>query len=105
MQELVGTEWTTLRIEPGDEPIIRYEAGRASVTMTLRRLGPTGSSAFGVGVTSPQLSCDKPIPLGDDYMLPVADHIVAMLQNGVGMDRETLLAPVRLMAEIDRLLG
>ena len=104
MQELVGAEWTALRVEPGEEPVIRYEAGRASVAITLRPLGPSGSSAFGVGVTSPQLSCDKPIPLGDDYMLPVADHIAAMLETGRGMDRETLLAPVKLMAEIDALL-
>jgi predicted dehydrogenase len=105
LQELVGTEWSALRVEPGDEPVIRFEAGRAGVTMTLRQLGPGGSSAFGVGVTSPQLHCDKPIPLGDDYMAPVADRIAGMLRDSKGMDRETLLAPVRLMAEIEALLG
>jgi hypothetical protein len=73
--------------------------------MTLRPLGPTGASAFGVGVTAPQLSCDKPIPLSDDYMAPVADRIAAMLRSGQGMDRTTLLAPVRLMADIEALLG
>jgi predicted dehydrogenase len=104
MQELVGTDWSGLRVEPGDEPVISYEAGRASVTMTLHPLGPTGASAFGVGVTAPQLNCDKPIPLGDDYMAPVADRIAAMLRSGQGMDRETLLAPIRLMTAVDALL-
>jgi predicted dehydrogenase len=105
IQELVGTDWRGLRVEAGDEPVIRYQAGPARVTMTLRPLGPTGASAFGVGVTAPQLSCDKPIPLSDDYMAPVADRIAAMLRSGQGMDRTTLLAPVRLMADIEALLG
>jgi predicted dehydrogenase len=102
MQELVGTDWSALRVEPGDEPVIHYETGRASVTLALRPLDPNGgSSAFGVGVTSPQLTCDKPIPLGNDYMAPVTDRIAAMLRSGNGMERETLLAPIRLMAEIE----
>ena len=102
MQELVGTDWSALRVEPGDEPVIHYETGRASVTLALRSLDPNGgSSAFGVGVTSPQLTCDKPIPLGNDYMAPVTDRIAAMLRSGNGMERETLLAPIRLMAEIE----
>ena len=105
MQELAGTAWSGLHVEPGDDPVIRYDAGRASVTMTLHPLGPSGSSAFGVGVTAPQLSCDNHIPLGDDYMAPVTDHIAAMLRSGRGLDRETLLAPIRMMAEIDALLG
>ena len=103
MQELVGPDWSGLRVEAGDEPVIRYDAGRASVRMTLHPLGPAGSSAFGVGVTAPQLTCDRPIPLGDDYMAPVAARIAGMLQTGQGMDRETLLAPVRLMEEINAL--
>ena len=74
---------------------------RASVTLALRPLDPSGSSVFGVGVTSPQLTCDKPIPLGNDYMAPVTDRIAAMLRSGNGMERETLLAPIRLMAEIE----
>lgn len=104
MQELAGPTWSGLQVERGDEPVIRYDAGRASVTITLRPLGPTGSAAFGVGVTAPQLNCSKPIPLGEDYMAPVVDRIAAMLHTRHGMDRETLLAPILLMAEIDALL-
>ena len=104
MQELVGTDWSELRVEPGDEPVIRYECERASVAMSFRPLGASGASAFGVSVTSPQLKCDKPIPLPDDYMAPVTDHIATMLRTGRGMDRETLLAPIRMMAEIEALL-
>ena len=105
MQELIGPQWSELRVEPGDEPVVRYECGRASVALSFRLLGASGSSAFGVSVKSPQLTCDKPIPLPDDYMAPVTDHIATMLTTGRGMDRETLLAPVRLMAEIDALLA
>lgn len=106
LQELVGTQWSSLRVEPSDHPIIRYEAGRASVTLQLHPLGESGSSAFGVSVQSPQLTCNKPIPLPDDYMAPVTDRIAAMLRTGQGgMDRETLLAPIRMMAEIDALLA
>jgi len=105
MQELVGTQWGNLRVEAGDHPIIRYEAGRAGVTLQLHPLGPSGSSAFGASVKSPQLTCDTPIPLPDDYTAPVTDRIAAMLRTGQGMDRETLLAPIRMMAEIDALLA
>ncbi len=106
MQELLGIEWHGLRIEPGENPLIHYTCGRASVTLSWRPLDAGGSSAFGVSVTSPQLSCDKPIPLPDNYMAPVTDRIAAMLRTGQsGMDRETLLAPIRMMAEIGALLA
>jgi len=105
LHELVGVHWSDLRLEAGDHPVVRYDAGRASVTLHLHPLGPGGSSEFGVSVHSPQLSRDVPIPLGDDYMAPVTDRIAAMLRTGRGMDRETLLAPIRMMAEIDALLG
>jgi predicted dehydrogenase len=105
MQELVGIGWSGLRVEPGDEPVIAYECGRESVAMAFRPLGTSGSSAFGVSVRSSQLACDRPITLPDDYMVPVTDRIAAMLRTGEGgMDRDTLLAPIRMMAEIDALL-
>jgi predicted dehydrogenase len=106
MQELVGPQCRDLRLETGDEPVVRYECGRASVAISFRPLGASGSSAFGVMINSPQLRCDKPIPLPDTYMVPVTDRIATMLRTGQsGMDRETLLAPIRLMAEIDALLA
>jgi predicted dehydrogenase len=107
MQELLGTSWHGLRVERGsDGPVIRYSCGRADVAISLRPLGADGSSAFGVSVTSPQLTCNQPIPLPDDYMAPVTDHIARMLQTGKSeMERETLLAPIRLMAGIDALLA
>lgn len=106
MQELVGPKWSNLRVmAAGDHPVVCYEAGPAIVTLSLHPLGPSGASAFGASVTSRQLSCDQAIPLPDDYMAPVVDHIVTMLRTGEGMDRETLLAPVRLMAEIDALIA
>jgi hypothetical protein len=106
MQELAGTECRALRLEPGDEPVVRYECGRVSVAMRFRPLGDGGSSAFGVSVQSPQLTCDKRITLPDDYMAPVTDRIAAMLRTGHGgMNREALLAPIRLMAEINALLA
>lgn len=105
MQELVGTQWNGLRVEAGEHPTIRYVTGRASVTLQLHPLGASGSSAFGASVRSRQLTCDTPIPLPDDYMAPVTDRIASMLRTSKGMDRGTLLAPVKLMAEIDALLA
>jgi len=105
LQELLGTGWSNLRLEAGDHPTVRYDAGPARVTLQLYPLGPGGSAEFGVSVQSPQLTSDTPIPLGPDYMAPVTDRIAAMLRTGIGMDRETLLAPIRMMAEIEALLG
>lgn len=105
LQELVGTRWSELRRDAGGDPTIRCEAGRASVTLSFRPLGPDGASAFGVAVQSPQLSCDTPIRLPDDYMAPVTDRIATLLRTGQGMDRDTLLAPIRMMTQIDALLG
>ena len=105
LHELVGPLWSDLRVEAGEHLIIHYEAGRASVTLRLQPLGPNGSSAFGVAVHSQQLRCDTPIPLPDDYMAPVVDRIADMLRTGQGMDREALLAPIRMMAEVNGLLG
>jgi predicted dehydrogenase len=105
MQELVGTQWSDLRAEAGDHPTVRYEAGRASVTLRLQPPDPRGSSAFGVSVKSAQLSCETPMPLLHDYMAPVTDRIASMLRTRQGMDRETLLAPIQLMAEINSLLA
>ena len=106
LQELTSTKWSGLRVESGDEPIIRYESGRATVSISFRPLGASGSSAFGVSVRSPVLTCETPIPLPSDYMAPVTDRIATMLQTGQSsMDREALLAPVQMMAEINALLA
>lgn len=102
-QELIGTEWRDLRREPGDAPLFRYDSGRASVTLAFHP-PDAGGAAFGVSVRAPQLSCDRPLVLSDEYMAPVVDRIAAMLRTGQGMRRETLLAPVRMMAEIEALL-
>ncbi len=48
---------------------------------------------------------DAPIALPDDYMLPVVNRIAEMLRSGRGMGRDALLAPVRMMTEINGLLA
>ena len=105
VQELIGTEWTDLRVEAGEHPVVRYRCGRVDATLRFHPLGESGSSDFGASIRSPQLALERKIPLPDDYMLPVVDRIAEMLRTGrSGMSREQLLAPVRLMAEIDALL-
>jgi predicted dehydrogenase len=103
-QELAGTDWRGLRREPGEATRLRYDSARASVTLAFRPPDAHGA-AFGVSVRSPQLRCERPILLSDDYMAPVVDRIAAMLRSGRGMSRETLLAPMRMMEEIEGLLG
>jgi predicted dehydrogenase len=106
VQELIGTSWTNLTLEGNGSPIVRFESGAARVSISFHPLGDSGSSAFGATVASPRLNLDCPIPLGDDYMAPVAEKIAAMLRTGQSsMTREELLAPVKLMAEIDTLLA
>lgn len=107
LQELLGPDWSKLRLEAGGPaPRLRYETGAATVGIAFNPLDESGSSAFGVRLASPRLSREQPIPLGDDYMAPVANRIAAMLTSGrAEMNSEELLAPVRMMAEIDRLLA
>lgn len=104
IQELIGTAWHGLAVEPGDEPKVRFESEGVHATISFRRLGDSGSSAFGVDVRGSAVHLDRPIPLGDDYMLPVCTRIVQMLRTGIGMSRDELLAPVRMMAEMDAFL-
>lgn len=104
-QELIGVEWRKLKLRHDTEPRIQYRSGEASVTLEFRPLGESGSSAFGVEVKAPDVRLVQPVPLGDDYMVPVADQIATMLKTGASpMTHAELLAPVRLMSEIDALL-
>jgi predicted dehydrogenase len=104
-QELVGPAWSDVRVERGNAPIVRYRAGDNDVVLNLRPLGESGSSAFGVTIAAGDTSSEHPIPLGDDYMAPVAEKIAALFSTRRSpMTAEELLAPVTLMAEIDRLL-
>jgi predicted dehydrogenase len=103
-QELLGNEWRKLSRREGNNPTLRYRTGEHTVTLEFRPLSGE-SSDFGVQVESGNVEFQQSIPLGDDYMLPVADQIAAMLRAGKSpMSREALLAPVALMAEIDALL-
>ncbi|MEQ1899436.1 MAG: Gfo/Idh/MocA family oxidoreductase [Devosia sp.] len=107
LQEMLGPDWSNLRLEAGGAaPRLRYETGAASVGIAFNPLDETGSSAFGVRLATLSMAREQPIPLGDDYMVPVANRIAAMLTSGRGaMTAEQLVAPVRMMAEIDRLLA
>ncbi|HWA19607.1 MAG TPA: Gfo/Idh/MocA family oxidoreductase [Devosia sp.] len=106
MQELVGVEWRDMRIEVrGAHPVVRCRCGEIDAALAFHPLGESGSSDFGVRIASPRLTMERRIHLGDDYMLPVVNRIVRMLQSGKGdMTRDQLLAPVRMMAEIGALL-
>lgn len=104
MQELLGTGWTDLSVEAGADPKIRFRCGDAKASMTFHPLGVSGSSAFGATVKAGKVRLEQPIPLPGDYMLPVVNRIAQMLRSGKGMSRDELLAPVRMMAQIEALL-
>ena len=102
--ELVGPEWRDLTQK--GHAAVRYKSGPHRVTLEFRPLGSSGTSEFGVAVKAGRTAFEQSILLGDDYMAPVAAKIAAMLQYGnAPMDREALLAPVRMMAEIEAALG
>ena len=52
------------------------------------------------------LAFKQPIPLGDDYMAPVAAKFAKMIETGRPcLSHDELLAPILLMREIETLLG
>lgn len=105
VQELLGIEWRKLGLASDDPPRVRYKTHEHAVTLEFRPLVEGQSSDFGVMVKAGKIKFQQSIALGDDYMLPVADQIAAMLRNSHSpMSRAELLAPIALMEEIDALL-
>ena len=105
-QEVFGLAWTDLRRATGPHPAVRCQCGRTSITLEFHPLDASGSSEFGVSIAAPDVTFEHPISLPDAYMRPVVDRFAEMLRTGRSpMTRETLLAPLKMMAEIDRLLG
>jgi predicted dehydrogenase len=105
-QELLGPEFRKVKLKGTAEPVISYRAGDSDVTLSFHPLGSSGKSDFGVEVNAKGAKFRQPIPLGDDYMLPVVDQIAAMLRTGVSpMTADELLAPLALMEEIEVLLA
>ena len=106
VQELLGVDWKKLKRKSGSSPAVQFRANGATVTLEFLRLGPAGNSAFGVEVVAKGLGFKQPIPLGNDYMAPVAAKFAKMLETGHAcLSHEELLAPVRLMHEIEALLA
>jgi len=106
VQELLGVDWKKLKRKSGSSPAVQFRANGATVTLEFRPLGPAGNSAFGVEVVAKDLGFKQPIPLGNDYMAPVAAKFAKMLETGHAcLSHEELLAPVRLMHEIEALLA
>jgi predicted dehydrogenase len=103
-QELLGIGWKKLK-RKGEAPTLQFKANGATVLLEFRPLGPSGTSAFGVEVSAKGLAFNQQIPLGDDYMAPVAAKFAKMIESGRPcLSHEELLAPVRLMREIENLL-
>jgi predicted dehydrogenase len=104
VQEICGTAWQDLTLAAGGaEPVFRFRAGQAEVTLSLR----TQSEAPGFGVVLATAAGRQawPIPLPDDYMAPVAARIARMLaEHRARLTAEQMLAPLRFIAEIDSLL-
>lgn len=106
VQELLGISWRKLRRKSGANPAVQFKTNGTTVSLEFRPLGPSGSSAFGVEVDGKGLELKQPIALGDDYMAPVAAKFAKMLETGKPcLSHEELLAPVRLMRELEELLG
>jgi predicted dehydrogenase len=104
-QELLGPDFRHVAVHGSTEPSISYRSGRNSVTLSFHSLGASGHSDFGVEIASKEEDRRHPIPLGDDYMLPVVEQFAAMLRTGASpMTRAELTAPLALMEEIDALL-
>lgn len=104
--ELLGPDIADVRRHSGGAPAVTYRSGDNEVTLSFHAPAPSGQSGFGVEVAAGGVSFRQPIPLGDDYMLPVLDQFAAMLRAGVSpMTREELLAPLRLMEQIETLLA
>jgi predicted dehydrogenase len=101
--ELLGTDWSGLGLSGG--PIVHCRYANAEASLRFEPLGASGSSAFGVSVTSGDTHFEQAIALPRDYMLPVVDRVAAMLRTGrSGMSPAELLAPLRMMEEIEALL-
>jgi predicted dehydrogenase len=106
VQELLGIEWRKLSLVSGDPARVRYKTQEHRVTLEFRPLVDGQSSDFGVVVRAGGIAFQQSIPLGDDYMLPVADQIAAMLRSRRSrMTSAELLAPIALMEEIEAMLG
>ena len=100
-EELVGFFVERLT-DPGDAVLDPF-AGFGTTLVVAESLG---REAFGVEVVAKGLEFRQPIPLGDDYMAPVAAKFARMLETGRScLSSEELLAPVRLMREIEELLA
>jgi predicted dehydrogenase len=106
VQELLGIEWRKLALVSSDPARVRYKTREHRVTLEFRPLVEGQSSDFGVAVKAGRIAFQQSIPLGDDYMLPVADQIAAMLRSGRSpMSDAELLAPIALMEEIEAMLA
>ena len=105
VQELLGIAWKKLKPKPAATPTVQFKTNSALVSLEFRPLGPSGSAAFGVEVAGKGIEFKQAIPLGDDYMAPVAAKFAKMIQTGKAcLSHEELLAPIRLMHEIGALL-
>jgi len=105
VQELLGIGWKKLKRRDGT-PTLQFQANGATVLLEFRPLGSSGRSDFGVEVSAKGLEFKQPIPLGDDYMAPVAAKFAKMIECGQPcLSHDELLAPIRLMREIEDLLS
>jgi predicted dehydrogenase len=101
LQELLGPGWSDLRVAGGADPVVRCRFGDVQATLTFHPPGESGHAAFGAAVVAAGgIEIDQPVPLGDDYMLPVCHRIAQLLRTGRGMSRDELLAPIRMMEAI-----
>ena len=106
VQELLGISWRKLRLKSAGDPVVQFKTNSVAASIEFRPLGPSGSSAFGVEVASRNLEFKQPILLDDDYMAPVAAKFAKLIETGRScLSPEQLLAPVRLMREINELLS
>lgn len=102
--ELIGPGWEHVTVAAMDGGLVAgYRSPRGPVRLELRPAGAYGSTSFGVRIEALDGVLDEPIPLGDDYMAPVAERVVAMLEaRRSPLTSDELLAPVALIAAIEK---
>lgn len=104
--QLAGPKFEALEVEAGERPVAQFRSGDNRAILEFRPPDASGASAFGASVAGPAGRIEQQIRLGDDYLAPVLEQIIAMFTGGMSpLSPEAMLASVVLMSEIEGALG
>jgi predicted dehydrogenase len=103
--QLAGSDFSDIAVDLADPDAVvaTCKVGAKNVTIHLVRQREGEASFFTAEAECPGGIVAQTIGLGDDYMAPVLERFIAMVESGKArMSGAELLAPVRLIAEIQR---